>query len=91
MRATIPALVILYLFIVQFIDSEEFKKKKFISFILILSLIIGSYTPICEIERTIVNTRNGKIKETSNLQGPNFFGYIDGNKFLKYFGKNYNK
>lgn len=54
MRGTIPALFLLMYFVIKYlIDNKGMKLKKLM---LILFLIIGSYTPITEINRTIKNT-----------------------------------
>ncbi len=90
MRATIPALIILYLYIVSMFYGEDNTKNKIIAPIITVLIIIGSMTPIHEISRSIYYTSQGftKIKSNSNLVGSgNFYGYAEGNKFLKYFGK----
>lgn len=87
MRASIPALVILCLFIIQALESSEFVKKKVLYGLLIILLAIGSITPIHEISRTVINTSRGIIKQPPALEGSNFFGYTENNSFLKYFGK----
>lgn len=54
MRGTIPALFLLMYFVIKYlIDNREMKLKKIL---LIIFLVIGSYTPITEINRTIKNT-----------------------------------
>ena len=88
MRATIPALVILYLLVCKAFENRYYLtkcKKSFI--ILIFVLIIGAITPIHEFARTIVNTSKGITKAESYIGFENFFGWKTGNKFLKYFGK----
>lgn len=51
-RASIPALIILALYIIQFL-FEDFRQKRKLSIILILLLIIGSATPLMEFYRGI--------------------------------------
>lgn len=87
MRATIPALIILYFFIIKALENTEFLKKKYLTCVLISALLIGSVTPIHEMARTVILTSLNFRKIKSNLQGNNFYGYIENNKFLKYFGK----
>ena len=87
MRATIPALIILYLFIVEVFDNNDFKKNKISYIVIILVLAIGSITPIHEMARTIVNTSKGIIKAPCILNGDNFYGLLTNNKFLMTFGK----
>ena len=88
MRATIPALVVVYLTIVQTIDDKLIFKNKSVSIILILSLILGAFTPIHEISRTVILTSKGFTKAESALGFDNFYGWKDNNTFLKYVGKN---
>ena len=90
MRGTIPALVVLYLMICRVLQSKFFIKKCKIGYIiLIFSLFIGAITPIHEIARTVVMTRQGTIK--TNLvpiyEYNNYIGLTTNSKFLKYFGK----
>ena len=89
MRATIPALIVLYLLVAKTLFSSEILKYKKIFIILIICLLFGAITPIHEISRTIEYTGLGmkKIKPTSEIQS-NFFSYVDGNFFYKYFGRN---
>jgi hypothetical protein len=88
MRATIPALIILYLMVSKTLLSKYYRKKyKLRYYILILTLIIGSITPIHEFARTIDYTKRGIIKAEPDLGFDNFYGWQKNNKFLKYFGK----
>ena len=89
MRATIPALVILYLMICKTLESRYYMKKCKGAFtVLVIALFIGSITPIHEFARTIIYTRNGITKVQPELGFRNFYGWKQDNKFLKYFGKN---
>jgi len=89
MRATIPALIVMYLLICKALENRYYIKNCKIGYtILIIALIIGSVTPIHEFARTIINTNKGMIKIQSNLGFENFFGWKADNLFLKYFGKN---
>ena len=87
MRATIPALIILVLMFLQALEDEEIRKNKLIYFFMLLIFFVGTITPLSEISRTIVMTKHGYTKTISKLGFENFFGYVEGNKFLKYFGK----
>ena len=87
MRATIPALVLLYLLVVQTFDRGDIQKDKPILVIMIASLLIGAVTPLHEMTRTIVRTASGITKVKPDLGFDNFFGWKEDNSFLKYFGK----
>ena len=87
MRACIPSLVILFLFVAKTLDEGKIQKDKFAYTILILALIIGSISPLHEFSRTVIRTSRGITKAKSELSVPNFFAYIQDNKFLMYFGK----
>ena len=95
MRASIPALFILMLLVIRTID-EAWKRRDYRVFIGVLSvLVIGSLTPICEVERTLSETfRRIKVGEVvaeedhdmvEILNNPNFSGDIDDSFFYKYF------
>lgn len=88
MRASIPLFVILYLFIIEYFDDITVKNWKLTNYLLIIVLLIGAITPLHEISRTIYYTKQGYTKVKPRLYGDNFFGRIENNKFLKYFGKN---
>ncbi|MBP3821509.1 hypothetical protein J6G99_07700 [bacterium] len=88
MRATIPALIIIFILITQTIGNSEFYKNKLNLSILIFLLFIGSFTPMHEITRTVIMTSHGITKAKADLGFENFFGYTKNSKFLKYFGKN---
>jgi len=87
MRATIPALLILYIFILKTLYFKN-SIKNISVLCLIITLIIGSVTPIHEIARSIIYTNLGVTKVKPKLGKSNFFGYTKNNKFLKYIGKN---
>ena len=88
MRATIPLFVILYLFILKYFDDTTIKNWKLTNYLLIIALLIGAITPLHEMSRTIYYTKQSYTKVMPKLEGDNFFGRIENNKFLKYFGKN---
>lgn len=86
MRGSIPALVILCLFVIKMFD--EFDKHKLACVVLSVTLLLGAFAPIHEFSRTVIKTHQGITKAKSKLSVPNFFAYINDNKFLMYFGKN---
>ncbi len=90
MRASIPLFVILYFFILKYFDDTSVKMWKTAEYLLIIFFLTGAMTPLHEIYRTVYCTKQGYTKVTPKLEGDNFFGYINNNKFLKYFGKNNN-
>ena len=57
MRASIPALVILYLMVVDTLDDALCNKKRFLASVLVVVLLIGSVTPTHEILRGILWTK----------------------------------
>lgn len=87
MRASIPALVFLFLMIVQTFDKGEIKadKKTFIT--LLIALIIGAVTPLHEFNRTVKRTLMGEPNQRVDLRLDVFFGQVKDNSFLKYLGK----
>lgn len=87
MRATIPALFILYFYVVNMFYEEN--DNKFIIGMLTVLLIIGSITPIHEIARSVYYSAIGftKVESVMEAGSGNFYGYVEGNKFLEYFGK----
>lgn len=88
MRASIPSLILLYLFVVQTFDKINRKKDGTIFGILLAVLMIGAVTPLHEITRTVVQTHKGITKLAPLLGFENFFGYTENNSFLKLYGKN---
>lgn len=88
MRATIPALIILFLLIIKTLFYSDILKYKKIFVTLIVCLLIGAITPIHEMTRTIVCTKLGMKKiRVNDSFGSNFFAYADNNLFYKYLGK----
>ena len=97
MRASIPALVLLYLLIIQTLEASYVKKDYLIVIILSILLVIGSITPLNEIRRTINQTSqqlaNGSTffalrqSDESILCGYNFSGEINNSIFFQYFSK----
>ena len=88
MRATIPALTLLFLMTIKTLQNRPFRRAHRGLFILLLVTIsLGSITPLHELTRTVYYTRQGYTKVPPNLSFNNFFGWQKGNLFLKYFGK----
>ena len=94
MRASIPALVFLYLLVVETIQNKEFLKNKVLSTILFVALLIGAVTPFNEIGRCLINTKyNGSPNrlEFTDLdkvyKHVTFYSSFRNNKFYKYFAK----
>lgn len=95
MRASIPALLIL---VVLIIDSVQkmYDKKDYIHLVaIVLALIIGAVTPLHEINRSIrytVNayyTNENVMQESSTglMEGGNFSGYTENDFFYRIFAK----
>lgn len=97
MRASIPALFILMLWVIQAVQ-EAWKRREYAVFSgLIVALVIGSATPICEFKRTFTQTfdriENEQIvyeEDTDALEilnSVNFSGDIEKNFFFQYLTK----
>ena len=92
MRASIPSLLVLYMFVVKTLDESHKKKDRKTFIALIMILAIGAITPLNEIRRTVINTNyyNGKQYATivsDTYFGENFYGYTKDSIFCKYFMK----
>lgn len=89
MRASIPALFIVMLMVIEYLDEEG---KNYTTYLLIAVLIIGAVTPMHEIKRTVSKTINqGYINEIADeddilLQG-NFSGVVKDSVFGNYIMK----
>lgn len=97
MRASIPALLLLILLIIDTI-IKAYKKKDFITIkILLFVLIIGSVTSLLEINRTLYRTYdlikqygeivNEEVNKKDVYTGINFSGDIEENLFFEYLAK----
>ena len=92
MRASIPALVLLYIMLVEAIENFV-KAKKYIQVCLIVLLIcLGAITSQNEIQRTIVNTyRDGvngeRVTNEEIFTGSNFSGDVKDSVFFNYISK----
>lgn len=88
MRASIPVLMMLCLMVIRILESEKFKKKYPVIFVILaVTFLIGLINPVHEITRTVIFTSQGYTKINSSLSYKNFFGPAEGNLFIKYFGK----
>ena len=95
MRASIPALFLLMLMVIDTISQSI--KEKGILISLIVTLLIGAVTPLHEFVRTTQETitrfnNSQQVYETSVdsleiLNAPNFSGIIDENIFFKYIAR----
>ena len=97
MRASIPGLFLIMLWVIDSI-SKAWKDKAYILFAgLIITLSIGSVTPVFEMRRTFTETfqrqnageivYEGEESETHIYKSPNFSGNIEESLFYKYFAK----
>lgn len=89
MRVSMPALLIVYLYVTQMFDQCLEKKDYLMLAALVLVLAVGSITPVHEFTRTIENTQSGNLNhgEAVLYRGKlpnNFFGYADRSFFFKY-------
>ena len=79
MRASIPALLLITLWCIEVIDSKE---KDWVTWVLIGLLLVGSVTPLHEMKRTLVNTKEEYVLESVGdeviLTGDNFSGSVEG-------------
>ena len=77
MRASIPAILVLCIMVIETLDQAAKKKDLITVMILIVLLAVGSITPLHEISRTIINTSrdegmNVQVSEDQILGAPNF-------------------
>ncbi len=96
-RASIPALFILMIMILETFKESKIQKKRLTPFILSVLLLIGAVTPICEFGRTIKYTRIannqgidpalGSFNLMVNDDIDNFVGMTDDSVFFKYIAK----
>ena len=94
MRTSIPALVILMVYVIETIEEAKKKKDKVVMVALTILLAIGSVTPAHEFARTIESTihslDNGENPSDVSsdyieiLNAGNFSGVIDHSWFYKY-------
>lgn len=96
MRASIPALFLLMLFVQDTLEKAHKSRDWLLFFGLCAALCLGSVTPVHEIARTVQQTivcqNNGNAYGTiapkrDILNGANFSGSVEGNLFFKYIAK----
>lgn len=97
MRAVIPAQVILLLFVLDLLRDALLKKQKVVITALVITLGVGSITPIHELTRTFAETVQRKRervqveadtdKYNDILKPGNFAGLTEKNGFFKYLVK----
>ena len=96
MRASIPALLMLYIFAIQSLESLKSKKKWKGYVFLVLLLLIGAMTPVREIVRTGVNTTAlmrqdaefmTYVEDNEIMGAPNFSTDVEDNSYYKYIAK----
>ena len=97
MRASIPALLLLMILVIKAVE-ESWKKKDYRVFAgLMLVMVVGSVTPVCEFKRTLSETFR-RIKQDEIVYAEdtdmllilnecNFAGNIDGNIFFEYLAR----
>lgn len=95
MRASIPALLVLVILIIDSIQ-KMYKEKKYAFLIAIIAtLVVGAVTPLHEINRSIrytanVYNTNEKVMQDSStglMKGGNFSGYTERDLFYDIFAK----
>lgn len=89
MRASIPALFVLYLFMVDALTRAEKEKRRWMLVLLLLLLAIGAVTPMREFIRSVKNTpeEHTTVPEKDVWDGYNFTGYTDDSLFFTYIAK----
>ncbi|MBQ8804703.1 MAG: hypothetical protein IJZ53_13835 [Tyzzerella sp.] len=97
MRASIPALFLLTLWVVDALKKTWEQRKRVLCVGIIFALLIGAATPLAEMYRTITETYTRKTNgqtvyaedrdSVSLLNESNFSGDIEDNFFFKYFAK----
>lgn len=97
MRAVIPAQVILLLFVIDLLRDSVMKKQRVMVAALVITLGIGSITPIHEFTRTFAETvqrKRDRVQVEADtddynmiLKPGNFAGVIKGNSFFNYWVK----
>lgn len=97
MRASIPALVILYYMVAQSLKKDMEERKYICCCFILIILGVGGLTTIHEMGRSVINTINqyeeyGEIVNAVNseevmLKGGNFSGEVENNLFFQYLAK----
>lgn len=96
MRASIPALILLFLLVVDTLTKAKMKKDWMVVASVLTLLALGSITPFMEINRTVVETYQRIVKHKTipagsadliNEPAENFWGDLEGNLFFTYLAK----
>ena len=96
MRASIPALILLFLLVVDTLTKAKMKKDWMVVASVLTLLALGSITPFMEINRTVVETYHRIVKHKTipagsadliNEPAENFWGDLEGNLFFTYLAK----
>ncbi len=97
MRASIPALVLLYLLVVETLEKSWKGKDYLVLGGLAVLLLIGSVTPVHEFNRTIAETANRAhdhkyifaptVSEEELFTADNFWGDMESSFFFRYIAK----
>jgi hypothetical protein len=89
MRASIPGLIVFFTLLLEAMAAMD--KKSLEYKLLVIALILGAFTPLNEIKRTIANTRNDNNTSSVDLitspHQDNFYGYKDESLFVKLFAR----
>lgn len=91
MRASIPCLLLLNLFVIDALYKSIKESKHLLSFLIIITLLIGSITPIHEFSRTIlftaIDTERFFGTESNIFDESNFSCDANSTFFFKYIAK----
>lgn len=94
MRASVPALFMLYMLVTETLAKAFEKKDRVTAAALIVILCIGAVTAVHEISRSVVYTvladghpLNASADEYEVMTAGNFSGKLDGNFFFEYLAK----
>lgn len=97
MRVSIPALTVLFLMVCDTLEKAKRDNKFFLRYLLVITLCVGSITPIHEVWRSMVYTyqsievygkvHNPTAKQREIMGEINFSGNVDKNKFYNLFCK----
>lgn len=89
MRVSIPALVILFFFVTETLESAYRGKKYVTALLLTVCLAVGAVTPLHEILRTLqythrADTQTGEVNLLTDVNRNNFFGEIEDSFFFNH-------
>lgn len=89
MRVSIPALVILFFFVTETLESAYRGKKYVTALLLTVCLAVGAVTPLHEILRTLqythrADTQTGEVDLLTDVNRNNFFGETEASFFFNH-------